>query len=249
MPYNPAIHNRKSIRLKSYDYSKAGAYFITICCQDRKRRFGKIENGEMILNELGKLAYNEWLKLPARFPTFELDVFQIMPNHMHGIIILINPDSNLNPNPKSDPDSNPVRAGFTPAPNNPAAPNNNPSPNDQNENFPALDDFQKENNNYRKNNDDRDDNHHERATARVAPTVAPTVGDILGAYKSMVANKCLKIFKLRNEKMGKIWQRNYYECIIWNERAYKNISAYIINNPKNWQEDTFNKKQRHINKG
>ncbi len=86
--YNPNIHHRRSIRLKGYDYSQAGLYFITICCQNMKCRFGNIVNGEMILNEYGNIAYNEWTKLVERFPNFELDVFQIMPNHMHGIKML-----------------------------------------------------------------------------------------------------------------------------------------------------------------
>lgn len=87
--YNPKIHHRRSIRLKGYDYSQSGLYFITICCQDMICRFGKIVNGEMVLNELGMIAYNEWLKLPERFPNFELDLFQIMPNHIHGIVALV----------------------------------------------------------------------------------------------------------------------------------------------------------------
>jgi REP element-mobilizing transposase RayT len=96
--YNPQIHHRRSIRLKGYDYSQAGLYFITICCKNRKYRFGKIENEKMILNEYGTIAYNEWIKLTERFSYLELDVFQIMPNHMRSIIAL-----------------NPVRADFTPA--------------------------------------------------------------------------------------------------------------------------------------
>jgi putative transposase len=86
--YNPNKHHRRSIRLKGYDYSQEGLYFITICCQHRIWRFGEVINGEMLLNELGEIAYNEWIKLTERFPNFELDVFQIMPNHMHGIIVL-----------------------------------------------------------------------------------------------------------------------------------------------------------------
>ncbi|MFN9303015.1 MAG: hypothetical protein ACK6DA_09620, partial [Candidatus Kapaibacterium sp.] len=105
MSYNPHIHHRKSIRLHGYDYSQAGAYFITICTQDREHRFGKIENDEMVLNEYGIIAYNEWNKLTERFSNFESDVFQIMPNHMHGIIVL-----------------NPVGAGFTPALNDKGQP-------------------------------------------------------------------------------------------------------------------------------
>jgi hypothetical protein len=86
MKFNPQIHHRRSKRLKGYDYSQAGAYFITICCADRKCSFGKIEKDEMILNEFGTIACNEWNRLPERFSNFELDIFQIMPNHMHGIM-------------------------------------------------------------------------------------------------------------------------------------------------------------------
>jgi len=71
MTYNPAKHHRRSIRLKGYDYSQAGLYFITICCQDRICRFGHIENGEMMLKEYGQIAHNEWAKLPERFPNVE----------------------------------------------------------------------------------------------------------------------------------------------------------------------------------
>jgi putative transposase len=86
--YNPNIHHRRSIRLKGYDYSQAGAYFITICCEDRICRFGEIENGEMKLNEMGLIAFNEWLKTSEIRQNVELDVFVVMPNHIHGIIIL-----------------------------------------------------------------------------------------------------------------------------------------------------------------
>lgn len=88
MRYDPRIHHRRSIRLKGYDYSKAGAYFITICCEKMACRFGEVEKDGMILNEFGEIAYKEWIKLAERFDCFELDVFQIMPNHMHGIIVL-----------------------------------------------------------------------------------------------------------------------------------------------------------------
>lgn len=102
MGYNPNIHNRKSIRLKGYDYSQAGMYFITICVQDRRCLFGKIENDEIMLNDFGIVANEQWVKLAERFTNFELDVFQIMPNHMHGIILL----------------TENVGAGLAPAPNN-----------------------------------------------------------------------------------------------------------------------------------
>ena len=84
---NPkGLPQRRSIRLEGYDYSQAGLYFITICCQARICRFGKVVNGEMILNEYGKIANNEWINTPNIRKNVELDAFVIMPNHMHGII-------------------------------------------------------------------------------------------------------------------------------------------------------------------
>lgn len=187
--YNPNIHHRRSIRLKGYDYAQAGLYFITICCENRICRFGEIENGGMILNEFGTIAYNEWQKLTERFNNFELDVFQIMPNHIHGIIVLNN-------------------VGATLA----VAQNNANAQNDEN----AQNDIITQ-------NDEND--------IRAGVNPAPTVFDMVGAYKSLVANGCLEIYKNRNETMGKLWQRNYYEHIIRNEQSYQTISNYIINNP------------------
>lgn len=87
--YNPNVHHRRSIRLKGYDYAKAGLYFITICCEKRKHRFGIVKNGQMILNEYGKIAYHEWMKTSEIRKNVELGEFVIMPNHLHGIIRLL----------------------------------------------------------------------------------------------------------------------------------------------------------------
>jgi REP element-mobilizing transposase RayT len=176
--FNPQIHHRRSIRLKGYDYSQAGAYFITICIKNRECLFGKIVNGEMILNQYGNIAHEQWEKLPQRFPNFELDVFQIMPNHMHGIIVLN--ESNVGATLAVA-----QKAGVNPAPTN------------------------------------------------------KTVGDMIGAYKSLVANECLEIFKSKNETMGKLWQRNFHEHIIRNEQSYQTIFNYIIINPATWETDKF----------
>ncbi|MBY0244897.1 MAG: hypothetical protein K2Q03_05525 [Sphingobacteriaceae bacterium] len=192
--YNPNIHHRRSIRLKGYDYARAGLYFVTICCENREHRFGKIDVGagftpaQMILNEFGAVAYNEWAKLPERFPNFKLDVFQIMPNHIHGIILI----NDIH-----------VGAGLTAV-----------QPND-------------------------DTNGHLQNGQPQG--IAPTVGDIVGAYKSLVANGCLEIYKRKNEMMGKLWQRNYHEHIIRDQQSYQTISEYIINNPAKWEEDMFYK--------
>ncbi len=89
MPYNPNIHHRRSIRLKRYDYSQAGLYFITICVQDRACLFGKITDGQMICNDAGTMVENEWLKLPERFTNITLHEYIVMPNHFHAILEIV----------------------------------------------------------------------------------------------------------------------------------------------------------------
>jgi len=87
--YNPHIHHRRSIRLKGYDYSREGLYFITICVQGRACLFGEIENGKMVLNAAGKMVESEWLKLPERFKNIELHEYMVMPNHFHTILEIV----------------------------------------------------------------------------------------------------------------------------------------------------------------
>ncbi len=84
--YNPKIHNRKSIRLKGYDYSQAGLYFITICTQNRRHLFGEIKNGELKLSDAGEMAKKCWLEIPQHFPNVLLHAYITMPNHVHGIL-------------------------------------------------------------------------------------------------------------------------------------------------------------------
>ena len=83
------MHNRRSIRFKGYDYTQAGLYFITICCQNRACLFGEIENGKMMLNDAGAIANDCWLNIPNHFPNAILHEYVIMPNHVHGIIELV----------------------------------------------------------------------------------------------------------------------------------------------------------------
>ncbi len=84
-----------SARLQNWDYSSNGAYFITICTQNREHFFGEIVNNKMQLNELGQLAEKYWLEIPNHFPFIELENFVVMPNHTHGILIIdFNPGTN-----------------------------------------------------------------------------------------------------------------------------------------------------------
>jgi putative transposase len=84
-----AIHRRRSIRLREYDYRQTGAYFVTIVAHDRAALFGKIADCEMRLNEFGQIVEKEWQKSSVIRSEIELDVFVIMPNHIHGILNVI----------------------------------------------------------------------------------------------------------------------------------------------------------------
>ena len=295
MPYDPNRHHRRSIRLKGYDYSQAGAYFITICTQDRACLFGKVVNGEMQLNDAGRMVLAEWNMLPERFPHVVLDAFVVMPNHVHGIVVITNPATDdtattaptivgtgLVPVPNAGtmgavpdagtmgavPDAGTMGAvpdagtmGAVPdAGTMGAVPNAGTMgavpdagmmgavpdagmmgavPDDGATTrvaptaativgtglVPVPDDG---------------------ATTRVAPTVgdivAPTVGDIVGAFKSRVTVEYIRGVKTSGWPpfRGRLWQRNYYEHIIRNERALNAIRQYIIENPRRWQMDREN---------
>jgi len=94
--YNPDIHHRKSIRLKGYDYSRSGAYFLTICTQNRECLFGDVRDGEMVMNDAGECIRKCWLGFPNRFPILSIDEFVVMPNHMHGVIMINGMDKSKN---------------------------------------------------------------------------------------------------------------------------------------------------------
>jgi len=189
----PTIHNRRSIRLKGYDYSQSGAYFVTICTHNREMFFDQYP-------VLKNIVQDKWQNIPNRHSNIILDEFIVMPNHIHGIIII-------------DPVPVPVGAGLAPALNN--------------------------------DNNGATDNPNNRATARVAPTGTndtgintPTVGEIIGQYKSMCVAEWIKFIKQNNLNiLGKFWQRNYYERIIRDENELNRVRQYIIDNPMNWTND------------
>lgn len=92
MIFDPAIHHRRSIRLRGYDYSQAGAYFVTICTQDRTCLFGEPLDGEMRLNEAGKMIERWSIELENKFPDIQCDAFVCMPNHVHFIVVTVGAD-------------------------------------------------------------------------------------------------------------------------------------------------------------
>ena len=89
-PFDPRRHHRRSIRLRQYDYSRNGAYFVTICVQGRRRLFGSINNGRMVRNAFGEIADRAWRHLQVTNPQIYLDAWVVMPDHLHGILVVHN---------------------------------------------------------------------------------------------------------------------------------------------------------------
>ncbi|MBI2358695.1 MAG: transposase, partial [Deltaproteobacteria bacterium] len=89
MGFNPDKNHRRSIRLKGYDYKQPGAYFVTICTQNRECLFGDIVDGTTRLNDWGQMVQSVWNELPQHYPGVDIDAFVVMPNHIHGIIVLM----------------------------------------------------------------------------------------------------------------------------------------------------------------
>jgi putative transposase len=112
-PYNPNIHHRRSIRLKGYDYSQAGLYFFTICCQDRICRFGDVVNGEMILNDAGTMVEKWYNELENKYSDFRCHEMIVMPNHFHCILENVGADLRVCPNTDSKTDTAILDGGNT----------------------------------------------------------------------------------------------------------------------------------------
>jgi len=103
--YNPQRSARRSPRLKGYDYSQDGAYFVTICTQNRVNLFGEIIEETVLLNPLGEIVKQAWFELPRHYHNIELDGFVVMPTHVLGIIFRVG--------------ENMVEEGFKPSPTSP----------------------------------------------------------------------------------------------------------------------------------
>ena len=230
--YDPNKHHRRSIRLAGYDYAQAGLYFNTICIQKRKCLLANIIGESLVLNEAGKMVEMEWLALGERFPAIRLHEYIVMPNHFHGIIEIVgSPLVGDHRNEKGQPQG----IAPTPAPGNAptSAPGNAPTA------PPGIGQPQ-----------------------GIAPTptsAQKTVGEIMGAFKSITTGKYIEGVKKHkcvciNNKTctcsgwkifdKKLWQRNYWEHIIRNEESYQRISQYILKNPDKWVEDQLHPQTR-----
>jgi REP element-mobilizing transposase RayT len=194
MKFDPKIHHRRSIRLKGYDYSQAGAYFVTIVAWQRECLFGEIVDGEMRLNRHGYIVRDAWFDLKKHYRHVELSAFVIMPNHVHGIIVL-----------NDDGRGGSFLSGGRNLPDASNAGRDNLPPN--------------------------------QTRPYVKPKPRHGLPEIVRAFKSFSARR---INNFRKTDGIPVWQRNYYEHIIRNEREMDNITKYIETNPLRWNDDDEN---------
>jgi len=211
MSTNSNLPNRRSIRLKNYDYSQKGSYFITIVTQNRKHLFGKIEDGKMILSSVGRIVEEEWLNTIQIRPNVTLGEFIIMPDHMHMIVTITTQvekkdnDEWIHSNPKSP--SHTIGAiirGFKGA------------------STKKINLF---------------------LNSSSAPAAPSSESLFAPSSESLFAPSPRTGESLFAPSYNKIFQRNYYEHIIRNQRDYHRIEKYIIDNPRNWKK----KKKKKLN--
>ena len=248
--YNPNIHHRKSIRLKGYDYSQAGLYFITICVNRRGNPlwlpFGNIKNGEMMLNDAGRMVENEWWKLPQRFSNIELHEYVVMSNHFHAIIEIVGAtlvvDQNDEKKTVAQNDRNEQNNLVQPETVQPET----VQPETVQSETVQPETVQPETVQPETVQPETVQPENQMGQPQgIAPTAKPkTVGDMVGAFQSIVTVEYIRGVKQHGWQPfnGKLWQRNYWEHIIRDELSYQRISEYIINNPKNWDNDKLNGK-------
>ncbi len=217
MPYDPDKHHRRSIRLPGYDYRQAGGYFVTICVQDDGCLFGKVEAGRMHLNRMGRIVQQQWHRLPRHFPHVLLDAFVVMPNHLHGIIV-IGARGNDNRGRRGEAFAPDRSDGFeegTPQSRGVSSGSAaNASPLQQ----------------------------HQPPSPPQQPPPSPTgtepgsLGAVVQNFKSVSTRR---VNRVRKTPGASLWQRNYWEHVIRRRRDLERIRRYIHENPARWGRDRY----------
>ena len=216
--YNPKIHHRKSIRLKEYDYANANWYYVTICTQGKEHLFGKVINNKVVLNSFGKIVQEEWLRTKEIRKNVDLDYHVIMPNHIHGIIII---EYNANELQIIGGRDTMHRNNFNVGATRRVAQNNTP-----NNNIGAITQLIE---------NSRDTMHRVPTERTFGSPIPNSLSTIIGAFKASVTRRINKI----SWSHQSIWQRNYFEHIIRNDEDLYRIRKYIRQNPLKWQLDEY----------
>jgi putative transposase len=214
------LHHPHSIRLKGYDYAQAGAYFVTICTQGRECLFGEIVDDEMQLSDVGRMVQTAWSELPDHYPGVETDAFVVMPNHIHGIIILTSDQPAQGPAPMGPMGRTADGAGVGAAPR--GCPDAKPA---------DLGPVRR-----------TADGAGVGATPRGCLDAKLSLSDVVNRFKSWTTARYRHgVAQLGWPPFaGKLWQRNYYEHIVRNEEELGQMRQYVEGNPLKWALDREN---------
>jgi putative transposase len=204
MPYNRYNHRKNSSRLQGWDYSRPGAYFVTINVKGHVCFFGEVKKDGVVLSDVGEVARKNLIAIPEHFPYVFLDSFEVMPNHMHIIIFIERPAESFGKGETIERDFVIARKGVQ---------------------LNALTD----NTNTQKKTTKPEEFYY---------TITPKTGSlsiIMRTYKASVKTWC------NNSGYGDfIWQRGFNDRVIRSNEELKRIRKYIIDNPKNWDDDENN---------
>jgi len=203
----------QTFRLKNWDYANEGAYFITICTQDREHFFGEIENEKMVLTETGRLAEKYWAEIPKQFPFIKLGEFVIMPNHVHGILIIDHGEGHGRDGGFHDGDD-----GFYCR--------------DAINRIPTI-------KTKTKTTTIKINTNNPKINGGFAGNKNPMFHDSISRVIRWYKGRCT--FEIRKINVDFKWQSLFYDNIIWNQQSFYKIEQYIMNNPKKWSEDRFSK--------
>ena len=219
----------ESVRLQGYDYSQPGAYFITIVTHNRQCLFGNIVDGEMMLNEFGVLVKNEWLKTGIIRPNIVIDAFVVMPNHLHGILIITGND-----------DGRGFRGGGGRDTLQRVSTTKSEMESDTKSDMESDTKSDMESNmesDMESNMESDMESDTGMGTKTMEQFGKPTTNSIPTIVRLFKSTTTKQINQLRQTPMQPLWQRNYYEHIIRNEIELNRIRQYIIDNPKKWKTD------------
>ena len=217
-------HSRRSIKLRGFDYSREGVYFVTVCVQMGNHMFGDVVEGKVRLNAAGQAATKCWLEIPTHFPRVRRDAFIVMPNHLHGIVAIhddgatlrddgdtisvgaqhaaplpLRRHASLNPDVIHDAGDT-LRVGAQHAAPLPLRPHASVGP-------------------------------HGSGGAASIRVSRGSLGAIVRCFKSATTKR---INELRQTPGDSVWQRNYYDRIIRNDRELDRARRYIMSNPARW---------------
>ncbi|MBP7152652.1 MAG: transposase [Paludibacteraceae bacterium] len=220
----------ESVRLQGYDYSQPGAYFITIVTHNRQCLFGNIVDGEMMLNEFGVLVKNEWLKTGIIRPNIVIDAFVVMPNHLHGILIITGNDDGRGFRGGGDGRDTLQRVSTTKS----EMESDTKSDMESDTKSDMESNMESDMESNMESDMESDTGMGTKTMEQFGKPTTNSIPTIVRLFKSTTTKQ---INQLRQTPMQPLWQRNYYEHIIRNEIELNRIRQYIIDNPKKWKTD------------